>query len=76
MTKLRTSLVEASGLHESLIDTAVVGVPAVVDEQSGRLSMATNVPGLEGRDFRGDLVERLGLPVTLDNDINLAARSG
>ena len=74
ITKLRTSLAEASGLHESLIDTAVVGVPAVVDEQSGRLSMATNVPGLEGRDFRGDLVERLGLPVTLDNDINLAAR--
>jgi predicted NBD/HSP70 family sugar kinase len=74
IAKLRTSLAEASGLHESLIDTAVVGVPAVVDEQSGRLSMATNVPGLEGRDFRGDLVERLGLPVTLDNDINLAAR--
>jgi predicted NBD/HSP70 family sugar kinase len=74
ITKLRASLVEATGLHEGLIDTAVVGVPAVVDEQSGRLSMATNVPGLEGRDFRGDLVERLGLPVTLDNDINLAAR--
>ena len=36
--------------------------------------MATNVPGLEGGDFRTDLVERLDLPVTLDNDINLAAR--
>ncbi len=74
ITNLRTSLIEASGLPEGLIDSAVVGVPAVVDEISGRLSMATNVPGLEGRDFRGDLAERLGLPVAVDNDINLAAR--
>jgi len=74
ITKLRASLVEASGLPSELVDSAVVGVPAVVDELTGRLSMATNVPGLEGRDFRTDLVERLGLPVMLDNDINLAAR--
>jgi len=74
ITKLRTSLVDASGLPAHLIDSAVVGVPAVVDEETGRLSMATNVPGLEGGDFRTDLVERLDLPVTLDNDINLAAR--
>ena len=73
IAKLRTSLVEASALPADLIDSAVVGVPAVV-EDTGRLSMATNIPGLEGRDFRVDLVEALGLPVTLDNDINLAAR--
>jgi predicted NBD/HSP70 family sugar kinase len=74
VTKLRASLVEATGLADGLIDNAVVGVPAVVDDQSGRLHMATNVPGLEGRDFRADLIERLDLPVTLENDINLAAR--
>ena len=74
IAKLRTSLVDASGLPAHLLDSAVVGVPAVVDDATGQLSMATNVPGLEGRDFRADLVERLGLPVTLDNDINLAAR--
>jgi predicted NBD/HSP70 family sugar kinase len=74
IAKLRTSLVEASGLPDHLLDSAVVGVPAAVDDATGQLSMATNVPGLEGRDFRADLVERLGLPVTLDNDINLAAR--
>jgi predicted NBD/HSP70 family sugar kinase len=74
ITKLRTSLVDASDLPAHLIDSAVVGVPAVVDDETGRLSMATNVPGLEGSDFRTDLVERLDLPVTLDNDINLAAR--
>ena len=73
ITRLRTSLVEASGLSGHLLDTAVVGVPAVVDEATGRMSM-TSVPGLDGRDFRADLTERLGLPVTVENDINLAAR--
>src|SRR6478609_6947302 len=61
IAKLRTSLVEASGL------------PAEV-EPSGRLSLATNVRGLEGRHFGSEIEELLGLPVTLDNDINLAAR--
>src|SRR6185295_9922659 len=36
--------------------------------------VAGRVRGLEGRHFRGELEELLGLPVTLDNDINLAAR--
>ena len=71
--KLRTSLVEASGLPPERIDTVVVGVPGVV-EPSGKLSLATNVRGLEGRHFGVELEELLGLPVTLDNDINLAAR--
>ena len=62
------------GSPEHLLDGAVVGVPGAVDDATGQLSMATNVPGLEGRDFRDELDERLGLPVTLDNDINLAAR--
>ena len=48
-------------------------MPGVV-EPSGKLSLATNVRGLEGRHFGGQIEELLGLPVTLDNDINLAAR--
>lgn len=73
ITRLRTSLVEASGLRGDLIEDAVVGVPGVV-EPSGKLSLATNVRGLEGRYFGAEIEELLGLPVTLDNDINLAAR--
>jgi len=73
IAKLRMSLVEASNLPAELIDTVVVGVPGVV-EPTGRLSLATNVRGLEGRHFGQDVEEILGLPVTLDNDINLAAR--
>ena len=73
IAKLRTSLVEASGLPAERIDGVVVGVPGVV-EPSGKLSLATNVRGLEGRHFGAEVEELLALPVTLDNDINLAAR--
>jgi predicted NBD/HSP70 family sugar kinase len=73
IAKLRTSLVEASGLAAERIDLVVVGVPGVV-EPTGKLSLATNVRGLEGRHFAVELEDLLGLPVVLDNDINLAAR--
>ena len=70
---LRISLAEASGLPADRIDGAVVGVPGVVDADTGRLTLATNVPGLEGRDWAEDLRTRLELTVTVENDINLAA---
>jgi predicted NBD/HSP70 family sugar kinase len=70
---LRETLVGASGLDDELIDNVVVGVPGVVEVPSGRVTLAENVPGLEGRDFRSDIAERLSLPVMLENDINLAA---
>jgi predicted NBD/HSP70 family sugar kinase len=73
IAKLRASLVDASNLSADLIDSVVVGVPGVV-EPSGKLSLATNVSGLEGRHFGAEVEGLLELPVTVDNDINLAAR--
>jgi predicted NBD/HSP70 family sugar kinase len=70
---LRESLVESTGLEGQLLDGVVVGVPGVVEAVSGKLSLASNVPGLENRPFASELQERLGLPVMLENDINLAA---
>ncbi|TMJ94157.1 MAG: ROK family transcriptional regulator [Actinobacteria bacterium] len=70
---LRDSLVDAAGLDGTLIDAAVVGVPGVVESGTGRLSLAANVPGLEERPFAEELRHRLGLPATLENDVNLAA---
>ena len=70
---LRDSLAESCGLSPELIDGAVVGVPGVVDVDTGQLRLATNVPGLEGRLWGDDIRDRLGLPVAVENDINLAA---
>src|ERR671935_202250 len=55
---------------QSLLD-AVVGVPGVVEAQSGRLRLAANVPGLEGMPFGAELERALDLPVRVENDINL-----
>jgi predicted NBD/HSP70 family sugar kinase len=70
---LRESLVRAGALADAPIDGAVLGVPGVVERSSGRVTLATNVPGLEHRDFAAELAEWLELPVSLENDINLAA---
>jgi predicted NBD/HSP70 family sugar kinase len=51
----------------------VVGVPGVVESGTGVLRLAENVAGLEGRPFASELQSALGQPVTLENDINLAA---
>ena len=72
VVSLRASLVDAAGLSGDLLDGIVVGVPGVVTVDR-RIELAANVPGLEELDFAGELAGRSGLPVTLENDINLAA---
>ena len=69
---LRDALVDAAGLPATRIDSAVVGVPGVI-HANGRVRLAGPVPGLEGMDVAGDVGRRLGLPVTVENDVNLAA---
>ena len=55
------------------------GIPCVVDASSGVSEWSTHLP-LEGVPFREVMAERLGLPVFVDNDANLAllaeARAG
>jgi predicted NBD/HSP70 family sugar kinase len=71
--RLHSSLLETSGLDRDRIDGVVVGVPGVVEQGTGLLRVAENVAGLEGRAFASELQSALGLPVTLENDVNLAA---
>jgi predicted NBD/HSP70 family sugar kinase len=71
--RLQASLLAATGLDPDRVDGVVVGVPGVVESDTGVLRLAENVAGLEGRLFANELQSALGLPVTLENDINLAA---
>jgi predicted NBD/HSP70 family sugar kinase len=71
--RLRDALAASTGLDVARIDRAVVGVPGVVDAATGRVTLATSVPGLEGDAFGPELRGRLGLPVSLENDVDLAA---
>ena len=69
---LQAALLAAAGLESERVDSVVVGVPGVVTAD-GTLRLAENVAGLEGRRFASELQAALDLPVTLENDINLAA---
>jgi glucokinase len=53
--------------------TAVgIGIPSAVEFTTGRALSGVNLP-LEGVPLRATLTERLGLPVFVDNDANVAA---
>lgn len=70
---LAGSLLDSAGAARDSVDGVVIGVPGAVDRDGARIRLALNVAGLEEGDFRRDLAGRLGLPVTVENDINLAA---
>ncbi len=70
---LRATLAETADLAASLAEETVVGVPGAVEQADGTVRLALNVAGLDGRRFGGELRERLGGRVTVENDVNLAA---
>jgi predicted NBD/HSP70 family sugar kinase len=66
------SLLRTSKLPGDLLENAVVALPAVVHPTEGRVSEA-DLPGLGASDLREQLERALRVPVTLENDVNLAA---
>jgi predicted NBD/HSP70 family sugar kinase len=70
---LRTRLLDACDLPAGVLDGAVAGVPGVIETPSGTVGLATNIPGLEGLRIAPALQGRLGVPVTVENDVSLAA---
>jgi predicted NBD/HSP70 family sugar kinase/DNA-binding CsgD family transcriptional regulator len=72
IVRLRDSLVAAAEVGEGLIDCAVVGVPGVVDVDSGEIHM-TSMPGLERMAFGAQAERALATRVSVENDIDLAA---
>ena len=72
IARLRASMLDTAALDPSLVDCVVIGVPGVV-AADGTLQVTENVAGLEGRRFGEELQAALDVPVTLENDVNLAA---
>ena len=71
--ELAVRLIADSGVPAERVQGAVVGVPGVVNAASGRISLADNIHGLDGLEVGAELDRRLGLDVTVENDVNLAA---
>jgi predicted NBD/HSP70 family sugar kinase len=71
---LHSALIEGAGLPVERVDGVVLGIPGVVEAESGTLRLTTpHIAGLEGRALGTELHDLLGTTVTIDNDINLAA---
>jgi predicted NBD/HSP70 family sugar kinase len=71
--ELADRLIRESGLAAERVQAAVVGVPGVVNSDSGRISLADNIHGLDGLEVGAELHRRLHVSVSVENDVNLAA---
>jgi predicted NBD/HSP70 family sugar kinase len=67
------SLTEEAGLEPRLVWGAGVGIPGVYDSELDRVSSAPNLPVLHGFPVAATLEKALGMPVVIENDVNMAA---
>lgn len=63
----------AAGTSSSTLTTATVSVPGVVATDGKFVHFATNIDQSDPFDFRTPIADALGAPVTLENNVNLAA---
>ncbi|MGA2643483.1 MAG: ROK family protein [Candidatus Sulfotelmatobacter sp.] len=52
---------------------AGIGIPGIIDMQTGMLRKSANLPGFEDYPVRREIERRLGARVVLENDANVAA---
>lgn len=67
------SSITSSGVQATEIRAMGVAAPGPLDHKTGTVLHAPNIPGFENVQVAGPLIERLGFPVFLGNDANLAA---
>ena len=73
LVKAMRAACEAAGVESSALQGVGVGSPGVVDEASGTVSTARNLPDWEGSFELGPALSReLGTPATLGNDVQVA----
>ncbi|NEB76610.1 ROK family transcriptional regulator [Streptomyces sp. SID14478] len=66
-------LIDGSGVARERIAQAVVGTPGVYDERRRRVRYAQHLPGWGRAGLFDRMRERLGVPLAVHNDANLAA---
>src|SRR3569623_684301 len=66
-----TTQLAVSAKHLKIV---VLGTPGVFHPETAHIMVAPNVPGIDEVDVPGLLSNRLGVPVIIENDVNLAAR--
>jgi predicted NBD/HSP70 family sugar kinase len=65
--------VALAGLERGVLRQVVIGTPGAVDAGTGKLRYAPHLPGWHSPRLLVELTEGLGVPVAVENDVNLAA---
>ncbi|GAB7180522.1 ROK family transcriptional regulator [Kitasatospora sp. Ki12] len=65
--------VRAAGLAEGSLRTVVIGLGGAPDPVTGKLRYASHLPGWHSPRLVEELSEAIGAPVSIENDVNLAA---
>jgi predicted NBD/HSP70 family sugar kinase len=73
IANLASALAVEAGLSYEDVTYTVIGSPGVVDQGSGAIRLAANLSGWNGPGILGELRDRLGPALAVENDINLAA---
>jgi predicted NBD/HSP70 family sugar kinase len=71
--RMTDALLQRAGVPAQHLRGAVMGSPGIVDPASGGIMIAPNIAGLDKLDMRAALRARLGIDITIENDVNLAA---
>jgi predicted NBD/HSP70 family sugar kinase len=71
--QLRDELIRSAGIDPQLLLAAGISVPGILDPTGDRVRAAYNIPVLEGMNLVDDFRGALEVPVTVENDVNLAA---
>jgi predicted NBD/HSP70 family sugar kinase len=73
VARLVTELHDLARAQAAEVCGVCIGFPGVVHPVTQQIRQAPNVDGAEGRGLQQALQDALGLPVYLENDVNLAA---
>lgn len=73
LVQLVDDLVRAAGLEKTDIAAIGYGTPGPMSHKEGIIYASPNLPGWKNIPLRSRFSEATGLPVTLDNDANVAA---
>jgi predicted NBD/HSP70 family sugar kinase len=74
VARIFRSLMTRAGLPTGRVWAAGIGIAGIYDPEADRVSSAPNLPpDLPEIPLSGALVEAMGIPVVIENDVNLAA---
>lgn len=73
LTRLYRDLLEESYFGIEASGAACVAIPGVWDSRTDKIDAAYNLPVLNDLPLQGTIQQSLGLPVVIENDVNLAA---